>query len=362
MPAEPVNVADYEALARARMEPDAFDYFAGGAGDELTLEANRDGFRRLSFVPRVLVDVSRVDTSTTLLGLTLPLPVALAPTAYHRLAHAQGEVATARGAGAAGALMVASTMATRTLEDIAAAASAPLWFQLYVHNDRGTTEQLVRRAEAAGYRALVLTVDTPVLGIRERDARSGFKLPAGMPPANFHPGDPALAAPAPPGSASLRTQSLAHLDASLTWDVLEYLRGLTRMPIVLKGIMDPADARRAVETGAAGLVVSNHGGRQLDGTIATIAMLPEVVDAVGGAIPVLMDGGVRRGTDVLKALALGAAAVLIGRPYLWGLAADGEAGVTRVIERLRDELANAMAIAGRPTIASVDRSLVRFGR
>jgi 4-hydroxymandelate oxidase len=327
---------DYEALARQRMEPGAFDYYVGGAGDERTLAENSRAFDRVRIRPHVLTDVSRVDIEATLLGQRVSMPILLAPTAYHRLAHPEGEVATARGAGEAGALMVVSTMATRTLEDVAAAATGPLWFQLYVHRDRDITRHLVGRAEAAGYRALVLTVDTPVLGRRERDVRNRFLLPAHMPAANFLAKYPELAHSG--GSAdrmSVRTRSLAHLDASLTWDVVGWLRSITRLPLVLKGIMRPDDAQRAVAARVDGIIVSNHGGRQLDGAEATLDALPGVVEAVAGAVPVLVDGGVRRGVHVLEALALGARATLIGRPFLWGLAANGADGVRHVLELLK---------------------------
>lgn len=354
------NVADFEAIARERVEPGAFGYFAGGAGDEVTLAENIRAYQRVRLTPRVLVDVSSIDARVELLGLSLPSPIVLAPTAYHRLAHPEGEVATARAAGALGALMVVSTMATRTIEEVAEAASAPLWFQLYVHKNRDITRHFVERAEAAGYRAIVLTVDTPRLGRRERDARTGFTLPADMPPANFAM---KYADHARPGTAggevTLRTQALAHLESSLTWDSLKEIRAMSKLPLLLKGVMAPEDARRAVAAGVDGLIVSNHGGRQLDGAEATITALPGVVAAVDGAMPVLVDGGIRRGVDVLKALALGARAVLIGRPYLWGLAADGEAGVRRVLELLNDELELAMALCGCPTLSAIERGMAR---
>jgi isopentenyl diphosphate isomerase/L-lactate dehydrogenase-like FMN-dependent dehydrogenase len=356
----PHNIADYEALARARMDAAAFDYFYGGAGDERTLQANQCAFGDVWIRPRVLVDVSRVDLTTTLLGRTLPMPILLAPTAYQRLAHPEGEVATARGAGRHGALMVLSTMSTRTIEDVAAAAAGPLWFQLYVHKDRGVTRHFLERAAAAGFGAVVLTVDTPILGQREPDVRNGFVLPADMPPANFLAAYPEYARPGgADGKGTLRSHALGHLDASLTWRDVEWLRSVTRLPVVLKGILDPEDARRAVAAGAAAVIVSNHGGRQLDGAEATVRALPAVVDAVAGATPVLMDGGIRRGTDVLKALALGASAVLIGRPYLWGLAVSGDEGVAHVLELLKSELEAALALAGCPSISSVDRAMVR---
>jgi 4-hydroxymandelate oxidase len=351
-----VNLADFEALARRRMRPAFYDYYAGGAEDERTLARNRGGFDRFVFLPRVLVDVGRVDTATTVLGIPVSMPVLLAPTAYHRLADPEGETATVRGAGASGTLMTASTLSTRTLEEIAAAASGPLWFQLYVYRDRNITERLTERAGRAGYRALVLTVDTPRLGRRERDLRSGFRLPSGVTIANLAgEGDRRLRWDA---QGSMAAYASEQLDPSLTWEAVEWLKGVTSLPIVLKGVMRPDDAARAVEAGVSGIWVSNHGGRQLDAEEATILALPGVVESVRGRAEVFIDGGFRRGTDVLKALALGARAALIGRPYLWGLAAAGEAGVRRVLDLLRDELALSMALAGAPDIPSIDRSLV----
>jgi 4-hydroxymandelate oxidase len=351
-----VNVADFEALARRRMEPAFFDYFAGGAEDERTLARNREGFERLVFLPRVLVDVSRVDTSTRVLDTTVSMPILLAPTAYHRLADPEGEVATARGAGAAGTLMVVSTLSTCTLEEIAAAASGPLWFQLYVYRDRSLTERLTARAERAGYRALVLTVDTPRLGRRERDLRSRFRLPPGVGIANLAgEGERRQRWDA---QGSMAAYANEQLDPSLTWEAVEWLRRATNLPLILKGVMRPDDAARAVDAGVAGVWVSNHGGRQLDAEEATILALPGVTEAVRGRAEVFIDGGFRRGTDVLKALALGARAALIGRPFLWGLAAAGEPGVRRVLDLLRDELSLSMGLAGVPDIAAIDRSLV----
>lgn len=340
------------------MEPAAWDYYAGAAWDERTLADNVEALGRLRLVPRVLVDVSRVDTSTTVLGEPLSMPIMLAPTAFNKLAHPEGEAAAARAAAGAGTLMVASTIATCTLEEIAFAAPGPRWFQLYIYKDRAVTAGLVARAEAAGYRAIVLTVDTPLLGRRERDARNHFMLPPGIGIANFAGlPDPLDATGWPPGSSfSAYVHNL--FDASVTWEALDWLRASTTLPIVLKGILSPDDALRAVEAGAAGVIVSNHGGRQLDGVIASIDALPAVAEAVAGRIEVLMDGGIRRGADVLKALALGARAVLIGRPYLWGLAAAGEQGVRDVLGILRAELELAMALAGRPTAADIDRSAI----
>lgn len=355
----PINITDFEILARDRMEGSAYDYYCGGAGDERTLVRNQAAFSRITVWPRVLVDVSRIDTSVTLLGHELSLPIALAPTAFNKLAHPEGEQAAARAAGAAGTLMTASTISTCTLEETAAAASGPLWFQLYVYKDRAVTRELVARAEAAGYSAIVLTVDTPVLGRRERDVRSGFLLPPELSIRNLETCRSVVeGATRWTAGSSFSAYIHALIDPSLSWSAVEWLRSLTTLPVLLKGIVRPDDARRAVGAGAAGIVVSNHGGRQMDRAPATIEALPGVVEAVDGRIEVLLDGGVRRGVDVLAALAFGARAVLIGRPYLWGLAVAGEQGVAQVLELLRAELALAMALAGAPTIADITRDLV----
>jgi len=352
-----INVADVEAIARRRLPRGVYDYYAGGAEDEGTLARNREGFGKWVLLPHVLADVDRVDLTTTALGAPVSMPLHVAPTAYHRLATPEGEVATARAVGAAGGLMIVSSLATRTLEDVAAAASGPLWFQLYVYRDRGLSLEVLQRAEASGYRALVLTVDTPRLGRRERDFRNGFALPPDVTIANFAQAGPSYARW--DSNGSMFSYANSQLDASLTWESVTWLREKTQLPIVLKGIARADDAVRAVERGAAGIVVSNHGGRQLDGEEATILALPDVVAAVGDRAEIYVDGGFRRGTDILKALALGARGVLVGRPILWGLAAGGEQGAGRVLEMLRDELALSMALAGCPSLAAIDRSLVR---
>jgi 4-hydroxymandelate oxidase len=359
MPAQPgpVNVQEFEALARARMDPGAYDYFAGAAGDERTLAENRLAFDRVVFRPRVLVDVGAVSVATKVLGHELSFPVLLAPTALNRLGHADGELAAARAAAAAGTIMVLSTAASATIEEVAGVARGPLWFQLYVYRDREVTRDLVRRAEESRCGALVLTVDMPRMGRRERDQRNHFTLPSGVSIRNLEVSGRRDAARWA-GDSSFFEYAHNLLDPTLTWDAIAWLRSITRLPVLIKGVLAPDDARRAVDAGAAGIIVSNHGGRQLDGAIATIDALPDIADAVAGRIPVLLDGGVRRGTDVLKALALGARAALIGRPYLWGLAADGEQGVRHVLELLRGELELAMALAGCPTLESVNRSLV----
>ena len=340
---QPINVFDYEQVAQAHMEAGAWDYYIGGAGDELTLHENRAAFERIRLRPRVLVDVSAVDMRTTVLGTTVAMPILVAPSALHRLAHPEGECATARGAGKAGTLMIVSTEATRTLEEIAEAATGPLWLQLYVYRrQRRLAEELIARAEASGYGALVLTVDVPRWG-RWFKRSSEFEVPPDVREVHI------------PEGVEMASEIL-------TWDDLNWLRSRTQLPLVLKGILTAEDATLAVEHGVDGIVVSNHGGRILDGAVASIEALPEVVEAVkaagGGRCEVYMDGGVRRGTDVLKALALGARAVLVGRPVLWGLAADGADGVRGVLGLLRDELELAMALAGRATLTDIDRSLV----
>lgn len=354
MPA--LNISDFEALARSRMEPTAFDYYSGGAGDETTLSDNIAAFDRYVLTPRVLVNAETVDLSVTIADTALRFPVMLAPTAFNRLAHEDGELAAARAAGGMGTAMICSTISTFPLEEIAQASTGPLWFQLYVYRDREVTRDLVRRAEAAGFQALVLTVDTPRLGRRERDIRNKFSLPPGLSIANLKRyGDAKALRWA--GASSFQEYVHALLDGSLTWESVEWLRSITKLPILIKGILSPEDATMASTLGVRGIIVSNHGGRQLDGAIATIDALGPVVDAAG-AMPVLLDGGVRRGSDVLKALALGAKAVLIGRPYLWALAADGESGVASALEMLRSELELAMALAGCADLESVKRSLI----
>ncbi len=354
LPAQLFDLADYERAAQRVMSTVAWEYVAAAAADEITARENQMAFTRLRLAPRALVDVSKLDTRVTLLGRELAHPILLAPTGYHKLAHPEGELATARGAAEAQATFVLSTVATVSIEEVAAATASPLWFQLYVQTDRGFTRELVSRAEAAGYEALVLTVDTPVLGPRYRELRANFNLPAGVERANFRGRVGAT------GSHRATEGSIfsATLDASLTWKDVEWLRSITKLPVLLKGIINPLDAALAAQSGAAGIIVSNHGGRNLDTAPATIEALPRVVANVAGKIPVLVDGGIRHGTDVLKALALGANAVLIGRPYVYGLAVDGARGVARIVGMLRRELEMTMAHCGRPTIASIDSSVL----
>lgn len=351
-----LNIADLEAIARRKLRPSYLAYFDAGAEDERTVARNRAGFDRYVFLPRVLVGAGEIRTATTVLGTPVSTPILLAPAAYHRLADPEGEVATVRAAGAAGSLFAAGTLSTRSLEDIAAAATGPLWFQLYVFRDRSLAERLIRRAEDAGYRALVLTVDTPRLGRRERSMRAGLELPRGARIENLVAEAERLTRWDAHGS--MAEYATEQIDPTLTWEAVDWLRRVSKLPIVLKGIMRPDDAERAVEAGVSGIWVSNHGGRQLDGAQATVLALPQVVEAVRGRAEVYVDGGFRRGTDVLKALALGARAVFLGRAYLWGLTAGGERGVQRVLEMLRDELVISMSNAGATDVTAVDRSLV----
>lgn len=350
---DPVNVTEYERLAEQALDPGAHGYFAGGAGDERTMRENVSAFERIRIRPRVLVDVSSVETSTSLLGTDVSMPVVVAPVAFQRLAHPEGEAAMARAAADAGALMCLSTLATARPGDVAKAVpDAPRWFQLYLFRDRGVTRALAQEAVEAGYSAIVLTVDAPRAGRRERDLRSGFAIPPEVTV-------PSLAA-AVGGHTPLSVHEVfALVDAALTWADVEALAAELPVPLLVKGILTAEDARLAVEHGVPGVVVSNHGGRQLDGVPASIEALPEVVEAVQGRAEVLMDGGVRRGTDVLCALALGARAVLVGRPALWGLAADGERGARRVLELLREELELALCLAGCPSVAAVTHEHVR---
>jgi 4-hydroxymandelate oxidase len=334
-----LSVADYERLAEERLGPGPWAYLAGGSGDEWTLRENRAAFERWTFRPRVLCDVSEISTATTVLGNRIELPVLVAPLAYQQLYHPDGECATARGAKAAGTGMGVSTFSTRSHEEIAAAAPGILqWCQLYVFQDRGFTREHLAGAGDAGCSAVVLTVDTPRLAQRERDLRIGFEVPSDLPLPYAR--DAIGTAPSNPAD------QFALLDASVSWRDLEWIASEGRLPVVLKGVVTADDAALAVEHGAAAIVVSNHGGRQLDGVPATLDSLPEVVDAVAGRVEVYVDGGIRRGADVAKALALGARAVLAGRAPVFGLAAAGEDGVRHVLELLRDELALALCLLG----------------
>jgi len=342
---EPLNVWDYERLAAERLDEATYAYFSGGANDEWTLRDNVEAFRRWQLRPRVLVDVAEPSAATTVLGHEIALPVLVAPTAYHRGAHPDGEAGMARAANAAGTIMCLSTFSTTTPAEVIAT-GATCWYQLYVPRDDGLARDVIAQAREGGFRALLLTVDAPVLGRRERDRRAGFRIP-------YEIAHPALARDevTPHGVFDL-------ISPSVTWREIEHFASLAELPVVVKGVLTAEDATLACEHGAAGLVVSNHGGRQLDGVAATIDALPRVVERVAGRMPVLMDGGIRRGADVIRALARGANAVLIGRPYLYGLAVNGSTGVQHVIEILRRELEAAMALTGRTAIGRIDRTVL----
>lgn len=352
------NLLELEEQARAKIPAPTFHYIAGGAEDEVSLRRNREAFARWALRPRVLVDVSVRDTTVDVLGERIAMPILVAPTAFHRLVHPEGEVATAQGTAAAGSLMVASTLSTRSLEAIAATGSAARWFQLYVYKDREVSSSLIRRAEAAGYNALVITVDTPQGGRREQEERDAFTLPPGLGLRNFEGEGMDQLPSVAEGTSGLTAYWSQMLDPSLSWDDMDWVRSVSALPLVLKGIMTAEDADLALEHGVDGIVVSNHGGRQLDGTLGTLDALPEVIEAVGGRAEVYVDGGVRRGTDVLKALALGVRAILVGRPVLYGLAMGGADGVQAVLEHLQEELDRAMALSGVASLGDVGPSLL----
>lgn len=332
-----LSLFDYESAAEKRISHGAWARISGGAADEITLRWNREAYDHIRLKPRVLVDVSRLDTRVRLFDQELPYPILLAPTGGQRFVHPEGEAAAVRGAAAAHATYVISSSASMRVEDIARAATGPVWFQLYVQKDRGFTRDLVQRAEDAGCRALCLTVDSPTFGARNREERAKGELPERQLP---------------------NLEGKDYLDPTLTWKDVDWLRSFVRRPLLLKGVLNPDDAAIGVSAGAAGIIVSNHGARNLDTVPATIDALPLVVEKVAGRVPVIVDGGIRRGTDVLKALALGARAVQIGRPYLWGLGMAGADGVARVVAILRKEFELAMALSGRPTLASIDRSVL----
>jgi L-lactate dehydrogenase (cytochrome) len=373
-----ITIDDLRRRARQRLPRAVFDFIDGAAEDELTLRRNEAAFKQITFRPRVLVDTQSRDQTTMVLGQRLSSPLILAPTGLCGMAAPRGEILAARASVNAGIVFTLSSMSAVSIEDTAHAVPGPHWFQLYVWRDRELTRSLVDRAAAAGYRAMVITVDVPVLGQRERDLRNGATIPprvtlrnaldslqkigwllgmARNPRIDFvnvaRPGEPR-------GPLALGPFVNSQFDPSVSWNDIAWFRSIWRGPLLLKGIMSAEDARRAVEHGVNAIVVSNHGGRQLDGLPAAIEVLPEVADAVGGDIEVLFDGGIRRGTDVIKALALGARACMIGRPYLYGLGAGGQAGVERSIAILRAEIDRAQALLGRPSLGDLDRRTVRL--
>ncbi|XP_004303717.1 PREDICTED: peroxisomal (S)-2-hydroxy-acid oxidase GLO4-like [Fragaria vesca subsp. vesca] len=358
MSSEPVNVNEFQELAKQVLPKMYYDFYNGGAEDQFTLRENVEAFRRIMLRPRVLVDVSRIDMSTTVLGYKISAPIMIAPTSRHQLAHPEGEVATARAAAASNTAFIKFTCnwsSTCTVEEVASSCNAVRFFQLYICKRRDISAQIVRRAEKNGYKAIVLTVDSPRLGRREADIKNKMISPKLR---NFEGLISTELLETDKGS-NLEAFARASHDDSLCWeDVVGWLKSITNLPILMKGILTHEDARKAVEVGVAGIVVSNHGARQLDYTPASISVLEEVVQAVGGKVPVLFDGGIRRGTDVFKALALGAQAVLVGRPVIFGLAADGEYGVRKVMKMLKDELELTMALSGCPSVQDITRSHV----
>jgi 4-hydroxymandelate oxidase len=346
---ELVNLFDFEKMAKTKMSNIAYEYVASGAADELTVKWNRESLDKLKLQTEVLNNVAQLDTSIEIFGLKLPYPIVVAPTAFHKLIHAEGELATARGAAAANALYCVSSFTTTPIEEIAKVSNGPRWFQLYVVDDRSFVKDLVQKVADNGCKALCITVDTPVSGARDRQKKAHFKLPDDVHPPYMI--DTAFAK---------QGQALA-FKKSLTWTDIEWLISLTKLPVLVKGILNPVDAERAIQSGVSGIVVSNHGGRNLDTVPATIDVLPSITERVNKRIPVLMDGGIRRGTDVLKALAFGARAVLVGKPICYGLGCGGSDGVAMVLNILRKELEFAMALSGRASIAEIDRSVIWRG-
>ena len=335
----PINIYEYEPLAKERLSKSKYDFIAGGATDEITLQRTRRILDSIVFRPKVMEDVSAIHTSTTVLGHEISFPVMPAPSGAHARAHPDAELATVRAAGDAGTVMLLSSGSTYTMEEVAQAATGPIWFQQYFYTDRGMTVEVAHRAEDSGFSAICLTLDIKTNSKRERNIRNEY---------------------VPPQTGNYRWASTLVRDPAASWDYLEWLASKTSLPIVMKGIMTGEEAARCGQYGAKAVVVSNHGARQLDTTFATIEVLPEVVDAVDGQVEVYMDGGIRRGSDIVKAVALGARAVLIGRPLFWGLAVDGEAGVRNVLQILKDELEMTMTLCGRPSLESLDRSLLGF--
>ncbi|WP_418958898.1 alpha-hydroxy acid oxidase [Streptomyces tritici] len=349
----------YEAAAKERLPGPVWDFFAGGSGTESMLTAGRKALDRMQLRPRCLVDVSHCDPRTRLLGSDLAAPLAVAPMAYHRLAHPEGEVATARAAGEAGVLLTVSMFASRTLEVIAAAASGPLWLQLYWLRNRAVMRDLIHRAEAAGYRALVLTVDAPRVATRPRDARNGWAIPPDIRAVNLPEETMSASHGSRAGESAIARHSRDQFDSSITWADLAWLRETTSLPLVLKGVLTAEDAELAVKHGVSALIVSNHGGRQLDFARSAPECLTEIVEAVKAAdaeCQVVLDGAIRHGADIAKALCLGADAVMTGRPALWGLAHSGTEGVTAVLRHLMDEFEEVMALMGAPTPTDFPRT------
>ncbi|XP_050232304.1 peroxisomal (S)-2-hydroxyacid oxidase GLO4-like [Mercurialis annua] len=354
MASEPVNVNEFQILAKQVLPKMYYDYYTGGAEDEYTLKENVEAFKRITFRPRILVDVSTISMSTTILGYPISAPIMIAPTAMHKLAHAEGEIATATAAAASNTIMVLSSSSSCSLEEVAASCNAIRFFQLYVHKERDMATNLVQRAQRNGYKAIVLTADRSRFGRREADIKNKMIVPQRKNLEIFL----STEIVSEKGS-DYEACANQNIDSSLSWKDIAWLKSITNLPILIKGVLTCEDAVKAMEVGVAGIIVSNHGARQLDYTPATISVLEEVVHAVRGRIPVLVDGGIRRGTDVFKALALGAQAVLVGRPIIYGLAAKGEKGVRQVMQMLKNELEITMALSGCPSVKEITRNHVR---
>lgn len=347
------NVMEFEAIAKKKLPKMIYEYYASGAEDEWTLKENRSAFSRIVFRPRILIDVTNIDISTTILGLNVSMPIMIAPTAMQKMAHPEGEFAIARAASSASTIMTLSSWGNSSIEEVASTGPGLRFFQLYVYKDRNVVINLVKRAEKAGYKAIALTVDTPRLGRREADFKNRFNMPPHLTLKNFEGMD--IGKFDKNADSGLTKYVAGLVDRSLSWKDIAWLKTITHLPILVKGVITAEDAKIAVQTGAAGIIVSNHGARQLDYVPATIMALEEVVQAVQGKIPVFLDGGVRRGTDVFKALALGAAGVFVGRPIIWSLAADGEAGVSKALQMLREEFELTMALSGCRSLKEITR-------
>ena len=354
---EIVNLQDFETAAKGKMLPQHFDYYAGGAEDEISMRANESSFSLIKLHQRVLCNIKSVDTTAEILGETQSMPVMIAPMAFQGLAHPDAETAMVRAAGETGVIMMLSTLSNKSLEDVLAEASAPVWFQIYMYKEKKINAELIERAEKAGCTALVLTVDVPVQGKRERDIRNRFTLPAELTIGNFE-GSEMGDLPEQPSGSGLMQYISTLFKHDLSWQDVAWLRSITELPLIVKGILHADDARLAVEHGASGIIVSNHGGRQLDSCTAAIDILAEIIEVINDEIPVILDGGIRRGSDVVKALAVGARAVAIGRPALWGLAVDGKSGVENVLTILKSELETTMALCGVQTVSSIGSAVI----
>ncbi|KAJ0264051.1 (S)-2-hydroxy-acid oxidase GLO1 [Hirschfeldia incana] len=356
---EITNVTEYQAIAKEKLPKMVYDYYASGAEDQWTLQENRNAFARILFRPRILIDVNKIDMTTTILGFKISMPIMVAPIAMQKMAHPEGEYATARAASAAGTIMTLSSWSTSSIEEVASTGPGIRFlqirfFKLHVYKNKKVVEQLVRRAERAGFKAIVLTADAPRLGRRESDIKNRFTLPPNLTRKNFEGVD--LGKIYEDNDSGLASYVAGQIDRTLSWKDVQWLQTITNMPILIKGVLTGEDARIAVQAGAAGIIVSNHGARQLDYVPATISALEEVVKATQGRIPVFLDSGVRRGTDVFKALALGASGIFIGRPVVFSLAAEGEAGVRKVLQILRDEFELTMALSGCRSLSEITRN------